>query len=97
MSEKYNGQACYRHGVFIVVPESRLLIGDRVARCSGATPVLKRHTLLGRRLILHFFPMMLDDASCGRSHDGMMAGHVSNNAANGRTLQAAFGASDPCE
>jgi hypothetical protein len=34
--------------------------------------------------------MMLNDASCGRAHYGVMTGNVTHHAANRRTFQAAF-------
>ena len=57
--------------------------------------VLRLQILFGRRLVLHFFPMMLNDASCGRSYYGVMAGHVTHHAADCRAFQAALGARNP--
>jgi len=39
--------------------------------------------------------MMLNDAPCGRSYYGVMAGYVTHHAADCRAFQAALGACNP--
>jgi hypothetical protein len=62
--------------------------------CRAGSPVLRRQILFGR-LVLHFLPMMLNDAPCGCSNYGVMAGYVTHHAADCRAFQAALGACNP--
>jgi hypothetical protein len=45
------------------------------------------------RLLFFLFPVMLDDASGRRSHNGMMPGHMAHHTPDGGTLDATLGIS----
>jgi len=62
---------------------------------SSVSRIFCRCVLFRCGLVLHLLPMMLNNAPCGRSYYGVMAGHVADHAADCRAFQAAFGAGNP--
>jgi hypothetical protein len=49
--------------------------------------------ILARRFVLHFLSMMLNDASGGGAHDGVMTRDMADHTAYGGALQATLRAS----
>jgi hypothetical protein len=58
---------------------------------SGSRLALRRGILF-RRLFLHLFPVVFDDAAGSGSYNGVMAGNVSHHAAYRRTFETPLGA-----
>jgi len=62
-------------------------------RAVFARAAVLRRSVLTIGLFFRLFPMMFDDATGGRTQDGMMTGHMTHHTADGGAFQATLGTS----